>query len=249
MSELLIGRPFGDFGAINYYKWKYIYLTPSAVIIAFILNLIINKRIIEITNAKLSEENLSFQLKTLKDQVKPHFFFNTLNTLSSIIRTQDREEGLKFVDDLAQTYRYMLEHNKLDMIKLKDEIEFTGSFIRLLKKRFGENLHIVFNISDFHYSTLVPPMTFQLLLDNAVKHNEISDSRPLTIKIYNDNEYIIVSNHRNQKKEDTSGTGIGLSNLMMRYDILTGKKIQIQSTETEFNVKLPLISLTKNDIK
>ena len=249
MAGLLLGYPFGEFAAISYYKWKYVYLTPSAIIIAYILNLIINKKIVEITNVKLSEENLSIQLKTLQDQVKPHFFFNTLNTLSSIIRTQDKEEGLKFVDDLAQTYRYILEHNKVDMIKLKDEIDFTGSFIRLLKKRFGKNLHIDIDICDLHYSTLVPPMTFQLLLDNAVKHNEISDSRPLFIKIYNDNEFIIVSNHRNQKKVDTSGPGIGLSNLMMRYDIITGKKIQIQSTETEFKVELPLISLTKNDIK
>ncbi len=249
MADLLIGHPFGDYVAINYYLWKYIYLTPSAILIAYILDLIINKRMIEIKNAKLSEENISFQLKTLKDQVKPHFFFNTLNTLSSIIRTQDKEEGLKFVDDFAQTYRYILEHNKLDMIKLKDEIEFTGSIIRLLKKRFGKNIHIDIGISDIHNLTLVPPMTFQLLLDNAVKHNEISDSRPLSIKIYDDNENIIVSNQRNQKKDDTSGTGIGLSNLMMRYDILSGKKIQIQSTEAEFIVKLPLIKLAKKDIK
>lgn len=245
ISKYVIGRPFGDFAAINYYKWKYIYLIPSAMLIAYILNLIIENRIIEIKNAKLSEENLSIQLNTLKDQIKPHFFFNTLNTLSSVIRTQDKEEGLKFVDDLAQTYRYILEHNKLDMINVKEEIEFTGSFIRLLNKRFGKNLRIDISISDNTYSTLIPPMTFQLLLDNAVKHNEISDSKILSINIYDDNENIIVSNQRNPKKIDTSGTRIGLSNLKMRYDILTGKKIQIQSTETEFIVKLPLINLTK----
>jgi sensor histidine kinase YesM len=249
IAETLTGFPFGKFIATNYYKWKYIYLTPTSLIIAFILNLIVNKRIYEIDNAKLAEENLSIQLKTLKDQIQPHFFFNTLNTLSSIIRTQDKEEGLNFVDNLALTYRYILENNKLDLIQLKDEIEFTWSFILLLTKRFEKNIHINIEISDALYSTFIPPMTFQLLLENAVKHNEISDSRPLSIHIYDDNENIIVSNQINQKKSKIDGPGIGLSNLNMRYDILTAKKIQIIRSETKFTVKLPLIRTMKKEIK
>lgn len=241
LAEIVIGYPFGERGAYNYYMWKYIYLTPSAILIAYVLRLIIKRRLAELDNALLREEFLSIQLKTLKDQVQPHFLFNTLNTLSSIIRTQEKEEGLIFVDDLSNSYRYILENKDHDLVELKNELAFLSSLKRLFRKRFGEYFNVDIDISITYHETLIPPMTLQLLFDNAVKHNEISESSPLSIKIFIDNNYLVVSNNINPKSGDTSGTGLGIQNLMKRYEILADKDILIERSEHEFVVRLPII--------
>ena len=240
-----IGYPFGEQVAFKYYLWKYIYYTPFAILMAFILRLIIKKREVELNNARLIEENLSVQLSTLKDQVKPHFLFNTLNTLSAVIRNESKEEGLKYVDDLANVYRYILEksfHNLVDMIV---ELGFAESYLRLLKKRFHRKFEIEIEIPNKYHQFKIPPLTLQMLIENAIKHNELTDASPMLIRIYIQNFNVVVENTMHAKASDSSGLGIGLQNLNMRYKILMDKEILISKTNNTFIVKLPLSEKTK----
>jgi len=240
-----VGYPFGEDFAWKYYFWKYIYLTPSAVLLAYVLQLIIRKRLVERNNARLIEENLSVQLNTLKDQVKPHFLFNTLNTLSAVIRNESREEGLKYVDDLANVYRYILERSNHNLVDMSVELGFAESYLRLLKKRFHRKFEIEIDIPNKYHQFQIPPLTLQMLIENAIKHNELTDASPVMIRIYIQNFHIVIENTIHEKTSDSSGLGIGLQNLNMRYKILMDKEIQINKANNTFIVKLPLLEKSK----
>lgn len=241
LAYFTVGYPFSEEFAYKYYLWKFVYLTPSSLLIAYILDLIIRKRIVESNNAKLIEENLSNQLKTLKDQIKPHFLFNTLNTLSALIRNESRDVGLTFVDDLASVYRYILEKSNNDLVDIKDELEFAYSYIRILKKRFHNSFDNEILIPEKYFSYQIPPLTLQLLIENAIKHNEYSNDSPLHIKIVIDQNNIRVENNLKPKEDDSSGLGIGLQNLNQRYIILAKKEIIINNNDNKFIVRIPLI--------
>lgn len=241
IAKITIGYPFGEKMAYSYYLWKYIYITPSSILVSYILDLIVRKRTIEINNAKLKEENLSNKLKTLQDQIQPHFLFNTFNTLSSVIRNESRDEGLLFVKDFAAFYRYILEKNDRNIVSIITELEFAGSYIRLLKKRFNESLNVDISISDEFSGYKIPPLTILLLIENALKHNEMSKSAPLNIKLYLDQDYIIVENNIQKKDTEQPSLEIGLQNLNKRYSILFNKEVVINIVNNLFVVKLPLV--------
>ena len=236
-----IGYPFGERWTINFYIWKYINITPLSILIAYILNLIIRKRTVESKNERLKQENLSNQLKTLKDQIKPHFLFNTLNTLSSIIRNDSRESGLSFVNDLAIVYRYILEKSNDDVVKISDELDFAISYIRILKKRFYNAVNFSIDIPERYKKYNILPSTMLLLVENALKHNEFSNTTPLTVDIFVDGNFVIVQNNIQKKETEANGLGIGLQNLNLRYAILTNREIIINKNEGLFSVRLPII--------
>ncbi|PKP32893.1 MAG: hypothetical protein CVT99_02495 [Bacteroidetes bacterium HGW-Bacteroidetes-16] len=244
-AGLTVGYPFGEHPTYMYYLWKYVYLIPSAVLLSYLLKLIVKKRVVELTNARLIEENLSIQLTTLKDQIKPHFLFNTLNTLSGIIRNEPRDEGLKFVDDLASVYRYILEQSNHDLVELSVELDFAHSYIRLLEKRFHKKFVTEIDIPDKYLTYQIPPLTIQMLIENAMKHNEFSDASPVNIRIYIENKNVVIENNILPKTSDSSGLGIGLQNLSMRYKILTDQEIVINKIQNKFVVRLPLIEKSK----
>jgi len=245
IAAITIGYPFGEQMAFKYYLWKYVYYTPFAMLMAFILHLILKKRTVELNNARLIEENLSVQLNTLKDQVKPHFLFNTLNTLSAVIRNESREEGLKYVDDLANVYRYILERSNHNLVDMSVELGFAESYLRLLKKRFHRKFEIEIDIPNKYHQFQIPPLTLQMLIENAIKHNELTDASPVMIRIYIHNFHIVIENTIHEKTSDSSGLGIGLQNLNMRYKILMDKEIQINKANNKFIVKLPLLEKPK----
>jgi len=241
VAKFTVGNPFGVKVAFIFYFWKFILLVPLAVLFAYVLQLVVRSKIVEIENYKLKEENLNIQLKTLQDQINPHFLFNTLNTLSSLIRLENKSEGLKFVDDLANVYRYILESDKKKLVDVQTELDFLNSYNYMLEKRFGKNLIIEIDLSDELLSTLIPPMVFQNLVENAIKHNELSQSAPLKIKIYGDSNYIYVTNDIHQKTESSNSLGLGLPNLIRRYTLMVDKEVIIQQKEDHFIVKLPVI--------
>ncbi len=241
LSEIIIGFKYGEGFAMKFYVWKYIYLTPLSVLMAYILNLIIRKRIIERKNERLIQENLTSQLKALKDQIKPHFLFNTLNTLSSVIRNDTKESGLNFVDDLAVVYRYILDKSNEDVVKVSVELDFAKSYIRILEKRYGKSLEINVSIESKYEKYSIPPSTFLLLIENALKHNELSKTNALVVNIYIEENYLVVSNNILPKEEKTPGLGIGLQNLSKRYLILTDREIVIKKEKNMFIVRLPMI--------
>ncbi|MDX3914832.1 MAG: histidine kinase [Pseudosphingobacterium sp.] len=187
---------------------------------------------------RLKQAQLEANLSNLKEQMSPHFLFNTLNTLSAI--TQDKQVK-EYVAEIAIVYRYMLVHNKLNLVSLEKELSFTKSYLYIIKTRMGASISIQIRVEENLMQTKMPPLTLQLLLENAIKHNVASVSSPLRIEIYNDRVYLVIRNSFIPKKAPYYSTGVGLNNLMHRYQLLFARNIVIEKDLTMFTVKLPII--------
>lgn len=241
VAEFTIGNPFGVWKGAMFYLWKYFFLHPICVVMAYTLQMVMKGKITELENSRLREENLSFQLRSLQEQINPHFFFNTLNTLSSVIRRKDRDVGLKFVENMSDVYRYLLDTQKEDLIKLKTELAFLESYTYMLATRYEDGLILEIDIPDDARESLIPPLALQMLLENAIKHNTITASKPLRIQIRQSGNVILVSNNIQLKLSNDEHTGMGLPNLMQRYRLLCGKELIIRETDGHFIVELPVI--------
>lgn len=190
-------------------------------------------------NEQLKQENLMNQLSALKNQLNPHFLFNSLNTLSWLIN-EDKAKSQLYLQKLSQVLRYSLSMQEQTMVNLKDELILMDNYIFLLQMRFGENLKITQKLEGKE-KFRIPPHSLQLLIENAIKHNVISSNSPLkiTIEIKPEEEIIIVSNTIHTKA-NSAGTGIGLVNLSERFRLLVGREIEILQDKA-FTVILPLI--------
>jgi hypothetical protein len=189
---------------------------------------------------RLEEERNLAMLQTLKNQINPHFFFNTLSSLSSVVRNDKKENVLKFIQEISNTFRYSLSNTGKDLVTLKEEMEFVHSYLFIMKKRLEGKLIITVDITDKNYYKNVPNMAVQLLVENAISHNIITQTTPLIIDIFNDEQFLSVKNNLNPKQH-TEGIGIGLSNLKDRYHLLAEKEIVIEKNTDSFTVKLPLL--------
>jgi LytS/YehU family sensor histidine kinase len=193
----------------------------------------------KLENQYLQQEQLRAQLFSLQEQVSPHFLFNSLNTLTSI--AQD-ESTRKYVKELANVYRYLLNFHDHQKITVKAELAFTNSYLYILQERFEDALLIQVNIPDGLLHYYVPPMSLQILMENAIKHNVISFEDPLSISIYNDNAHsIVVENTYQPKSSVVESHGKGLHNIRERYRLLANKQIKVEQTAGLFIVHLPLI--------
>ena len=190
---------------------------------------------------QFKKESIKAQFETLKNQVNPHFLFNSLNTLSGLI-DMDKEVSKGFVDNLSQVYRYVLQNKDEELVTLKTEYNFIQAFIQLLKKRHGDRIAFEFDIQKEDLNQNIPPMSLQLLVENAVKHNIASRKKPLKIKISSNGKNLIVQNNL-QKKKVLNSTGIGLQNIRNRYKFLTDEEIEVVENENIFKVKIPLIEI------
>ena len=193
-----------------------------------------------IENQQLQAENILNQYEALKNQLNPHMLFNSLNTLRSLVR-EDQDKATGIHSGTFRVLRYTLQGNDSKSVFLKDEIEFVSAYIFLLKMRFEDNLSFDICIDNKYANYYLPPMAVQMLIENAVKHNEISDRHPLNIRIYTEEEELIVTNPVQPKLTATTGTGIGLANLAKRYHLLYKREIQISENE-QFTIRIPLIS-------
>ena len=188
---------------------------------------------------KLKREQLALQYETLKSQVNPHFLFNNLNSLTSLISTNP-EKAIDFVKKLSEVYRYVLDQKDQELVALETELKFVESYIFLQKIRFETNLDVQINVSPKNFKVI--PLSIQMLVENAVKHNEISNRNPLLIRIFtNDDQYLIVEN-RLQKKAGSEGSGSGIQNIKSRYEFFTDKKVIISENGTTFLVSIPLLT-------
>ncbi len=224
----------------------------SNIIIAVIVSLLINAiyeavnlfrqlKDSQIETEQLKRQNIESHFETLKNQVGPHFLFNSLNTLLALI-DEDKNQAKEFVSKLATYYRYALQVNEREMVEMSTEIELVKSYVFLLESRFGKNLQVNFNVSDEYNNYKVVPLAIQMLVENAVKHNVISEAHPLMIDIFILDNYLVVRNNKRKKDALEQSNQIGLGNINNRYSILTGKNIQIESElDSTFSVKLPLI--------
>lgn len=187
---------------------------------------------------QLEKDNLEAQYNTLKAQVNPHFLFNSLNSLMSLLENNPIAE--KYLQDLSEYLRYVLQSNSREMVELKEELESLEKFFNLQKLRFNDNLQVEVQINKTSLQSQLPPLALQMLVDNCIKHNTISSSKPLSIRIFDDNESITVENNL-QVKPSNESTGQGLKNIEGRYRFISSEPIKIVTTDTHFSVTIPLI--------
>lgn len=202
---------------------------------------LISWRAVAIESEKMKKETITSKYETLKNQVNPHFLFNSLNALSNLIY-EDQDQAAKFVKKLSEVYRYVLESRDKELVELSTEIEFVKSYIFLQKIRFQDNLQVEMKNIKTNGKKIIP-LALQMLLENAIKHNEISDEHPLTVIIEQTEDHLIVSNNIKKKnilKGDSSE--VGLSNIKSRYTFLTEKEVKVSQSEGQFIVQLPLLS-------
>jgi hypothetical protein len=197
-------------------------------------------RTIEVEAALLKKENLQSQLDGLKQQVSPHFLFNSLNTLSSLMR-KDVDRAELFLDELSKVYRYLLRNNEETLTDLDTELQFIASYFHLLTTRYGNAIQLHLNIHDAARQLMLPSLTLQLLIENAVKHNVIEKESPLVITIEASDNTLMVRNNLQQKTARLPSNKIGLSNIAARYNLLNAPGIRIAETEGNFAVEVPLL--------
>lgn len=188
----------------------------------------------------LKRESLAAQLNALRTQVNPHFLFNNLNTLSSLI-PECPEHAVDFVQQLSKVYRHILEVKDEKSILLRDELEVLNAYTFLLKTRFGNNLDVTIDIPAEKLNKKIVPLSLQLLMENAIKHNIVSSGRPLQINIFTENGSLVIDNNLQMKNQISESTGIGLDNIRNRYKLLGDKTVKVTETGTNFTVSIPLI--------
>ncbi len=191
---------------------------------------------------ELKRTNLQSQLESLQMQINPHFLFNSLNSLLSLINENPQQAEL-FTEELSSVYRYVLRVNERNLTELQLELEFIQSYFYLLKTRHGSGLHLVVSVDECYHSYQLPPLTLQLLVENAVKHNAVLTNQPLVITIATDaQQNLVVSNNLQKKPMRVLSNGIGLSNILTKYLMLGQAVPTIQETEKQFVVSLPLLN-------
>jgi len=191
---------------------------------------------------KLEKENTQSKFEILKSEVNPHFLFNSLNNLIGLIE-ENQSVAANYVQGLSNVYLYVLKSKEKELVELWQEINFVESYSFLLQRRFGSNIIFNINIDEAYFKQYVPPLCMELLIENAVKHNVITNEKPLTIDIYIEDEALVVQNNLQLKSIPEVSTKIGLQNIEKRYHFLTDRKVEISKTKRLFKVKLPLLDL------
>lgn len=189
---------------------------------------------------KLQNDMAQIQYQQLKSQINPHFLFNSMNILVSLIN-KDTDKATDYTQKLSAIYRYVLSYDLQETVFIEEELNFIRNYIDVLKIRFGNGLNVAYHIKNEDLRKRIPPMTLQVLVENAVKHNAITATTPLLISIYSDNHDIVVSNNIIPRLKVASSFGIGLKNLQEKYAILSNKTIDLVKNENEFTVRLPLL--------
>ncbi len=195
----------------------------------------------KVKEQKIIATTASAKFDALKNQLDPHFLFNSLNVLTSLIE-EDPYQAQKFTTSLSKVYRYVLEQKNKDLVSVDEELQFAKTYVRLLKMRFEDS--IVFEIpekSEYPEAKIVP-LSLQLLLENAVKHNVVTPEKPLHIKVFEKDGMLHVTNNLQEKQVVKKSTGVGLQNIQQRYAILSNKQVQIDKTAAEFSIQLPMLS-------
>ncbi len=187
----------------------------------------------------LQHENIELRYQTLKKQLDPHFLFNSLNVLSSLVRT-DRKRAQDFINEFSAVYRYALDAIERPLVTVKEELDFAESYLFLQNIRFQDAVRVHIAVDERALTWLVPSLAVQTLLENAFKHNVVAESRPLTIRLYSENNALFVVNSRQPKKHPSPGKGIGFANLKSRYALISDAIPDVMMTDQEYIVKLPL---------
>ncbi|WP_439127402.1 2TM domain-containing protein [Polaribacter sp.] len=199
----------------------------------------------ETTKQEIVAKTETAKFESLKNQLDPHFLFNSLNVLTSLIG-ENPNQAERFTTKLSKVYRYVLEQRNKDLVPIEEELKFAKTYMELLGMRFEDA--VKFNIPDTisNNELKIVPLSLQLLLENAVKHNVVSNSKPLTINIYEENNYLIIENNINPKEAVGKSTKVGLQNIVDRYGLITQKAVKIENNNKTFKVSLPLLFKMNN---
>ncbi|MBN2174123.1 MAG: histidine kinase [Bacteroidales bacterium] len=192
-----------------------------------------------VNEERLKKESIALQYRALRNQVNPHFLFNSLNTLSTLVY-KNQDQAVKFIKELSEVYRYVLEQRETELVDVDKEIKFLEDYLFLQKIRHGDSLEYKIELEKTDHFMIVP-MALQILVENAIKHNVVSRDEPLKIEIFQKDGYIEVKNNLQKKTAVDKTGGIGLGNLQSTYSHLTDKKIVVEENEKEFIVKIPLL--------
>ncbi|MGB3586254.1 MAG: histidine kinase [Tunicatimonas sp.] len=227
-------------------------LLKLALAFAFRINLFLHTvNAIIYFNSKLKDSRLEAerlktisaesQFESLRNQINPHFLFNSFNVLTELVH-KDADLATNFIQQLSRVYRYLLYNQESEIVSLKAEMEFVEAFIFLLRIRFGESIAIHTDLSDQqmeHYT--IPPAAMQIPVENAIKHNIVSKKKPLTIEIYLKGDHLVVRNNLQRRQTYIESGGLGLQNIQQRFAYLTQQEVQVEESETHYTVKLPLV--------
>ncbi len=210
------------------------------ILAAEIYKLLVKNQQVRLRNELLKKLNAEANFEVLKNQVNPHFFFNSLNTINAMISSSN-ETAKKFVENMSQVYRYVLNSSQQQVVSLSEELEFTMAYMNMLKERYAGKIMITITIDEQRLTELLPPMSLQILIENALKHNIVSVKTPLHISIIMYEDSLMVKNSLQEKKSKPASMGTGLYNLHQRYLYLCGREVEISRTENDFIVRLPLL--------
>ncbi|SDR88558.1 2TM domain-containing protein [Gramella sp. MAR_2010_147] len=225
---------------VSFY-WVSLVITLVTGAIFYIVNFYRHRQEKRVKEQKIIAGTASAKFDALKNQLDPHFLFNSLNVLASLI-DENPEQAQRFTTGLSKIYRYVLEQKDKELVSLKEELTFANTYMKLLKMRFEDSIYFEIPEELSNEEAKVVPLSLQLLLENTIKHNIVSESKPLYIKIYENDGYLIVEN--NFQKKEVLGTrkGVGLQNIVNRYHVVTERKVLIEQKEEIFRVKLPVLT-------
>lgn len=239
----------------EYFTGKYNYINWFTINIALLISAFLHAKSFmvelkktsrkEVVEQKLIAKSANAQFESLKNQLDPHFLFNSLNVLSSLIDENPRQ-AQKFTASMSKIYRYVLEQKDKELVTVEDELEFAKTYCELLKTRFEDSVDFVFDVKKEDYRRFVVPLSLQLLLENCIKHNFATSSKPLIIRIYSENDTLCIENNLQVREQIKESSGIGLANIVQRYSLLTKKNVFIEKSEDYFKVKLPVLSAKPN---
>jgi hypothetical protein len=195
----------------------------------------------EVTEQKIIAGTASAKFESLKNQIDPHFLFNSLNVLSSLIE-ENPDNAQRFTTSLSKIYRYVLEQKDKELVSVEEELAFAKTYMNLLKMRFENSLFYEIPTTSINPEAKVVPLSLQLLLENTVKHNVVSEQRPLHIRITIEGDYLAIQNDYQKKEVLQDRQGVGLQNIINRYGIITNRKVLIEQNEKTFTVKIPILT-------
>lgn len=217
---------------------SYIFLWILLLITSKTINLIEKSKQDAVEKEVLKQKSLENELNALKNQINPHFLFNSLNTLSLLVREDQKAAG-KFINKLSFLFRYILQSQEQSMITVDEELKVLDSYIHLIKQRYQDNFNVTVNVDDQMLQRKIPILALQMLMENAVKHNEISAKKPLFMEFYSEGKWIVSKNVLQKRTGNIESTNTGLKNLNTRTKIQIGEEIEILRDETYFTVKIP----------
>lgn len=242
-ETLINDKTIEDFLSNESFRY-YIFPLVFTIIISLFFHIIYFYKALQekrVKEQKIIAGTASAKFDALKNQLDPHFLFNSLNVLASLI-DENPDQAQKFTTSLSKVYRYVLEQKDKELVSLKEELNFANTYIKLLKMRFEDS--IFFEIPDklSNEEAKVVPLSLQLLLENTIKHNIVNESNPLTIRIYEEDDNLVVENNFQKKEVLGSRKGVGLQNIVNRYNVVTQRKLIIEHTKDHFRVKLPVLT-------